>query len=169
VHEGALDAAVGQRDEPWGEPWAGAELWQAVVPADELRAARATLAVLPAAATLAAAASLTFAPETAELPPLARQDLPGWSAERQEIGSSDYRSPDVLTTTRAERAERVVRVAVAGVVRDVVGALRAHASQVQHATVLARPDGTVAGWYALSNGVLAPLLTHETYLVVPPG
>jgi N-acetyl-1-D-myo-inositol-2-amino-2-deoxy-alpha-D-glucopyranoside deacetylase len=170
VREGAPDAAVGSRD----EPWAGAELWQAVVPADELRAARATLAALPAAATLAAAAALTFPPETADLPPLARQDLPGWSAERQEIGSSDHRSPDVLPTVRADRPdradhpERVVRVAVAGVLRDVVGAMRAHASQVQHATVLAGPDGTVAGWYALSNGVLAPILTHETYLVVPP-
>lgn len=155
-------SGVRQRD----EPWAGAALWQAVVPADELRAARATLASLPAATALAAAASLTFSPQTAALPPLARHDLPGWSAERREDHSSVYRSPDEQP---AIRAERVVRVAVGGVVENVVSALRAHASQVQHATVLARPEGTVAGWYALSNGVLAPILTHETYLAVPPG
>jgi N-acetyl-1-D-myo-inositol-2-amino-2-deoxy-alpha-D-glucopyranoside deacetylase len=155
-------SGVGQRD----EPWAGAALWQAVVPADELRAARATLASLPAATALAAAASLTFSPQTSALPPLARHDLPGWSAVHQDVHSAAYRSPDEQP---AIRAERVVRVAVGGVVENVVAALRAHASQVQHATVLARPEGTVAGWYALSNGVLAPILTHETYLAVPPG
>jgi N-acetyl-1-D-myo-inositol-2-amino-2-deoxy-alpha-D-glucopyranoside deacetylase len=47
----------------------------------------------------------------------------------------------------------------------VTAAMRAHATQVQHATALARPEGPVAGWYALSNDVLAPILTTETYLV----
>lgn len=160
--ESGPDAAVGPHD----EPWAGAELWQAVVPADELRAARATLAALPQATARAVAASLTFPPQTAQLPPLAKHDLPGWSAERQETGSPSYRPPDEQPITRAGR---VVRVAVVDVLPELVGALRAHATQVQEATVLARPEGTVAGWYALSNGVLAPILTHETYLVVPPG
>jgi N-acetyl-1-D-myo-inositol-2-amino-2-deoxy-alpha-D-glucopyranoside deacetylase len=63
----------------------------------------------------------------------------------------------------------MVRVGVAGSVGRVVAGLRAHASQVQHVTVLARPEGAVAGWYALSNGVLAPILTFETYLVGPAG
>ncbi|GAA4723691.1 hypothetical protein [Promicromonospora umidemergens] len=88
------------------------------------------------------------------------------SAERQEIGSSGYRSPDELPITRSGQ---VVRVRTGGVVGRVVGALRAHATQVQHATELARPDGAVAGWYALSNDVLAPILTVETYLAVEVG
>jgi len=161
--------AVGQRD----APWAGAELWQAVAPAAEARQARATLAALPAARTLAAAEGLTFAASDEPLPPLAREDLGAWSAERQEIGTSDYRSPDDLPITRADgrargHAGEVVRVDVLPVLGRVVGAMRAHATQVQHATALARPEGPVAGWYALSNGVLAPILASETYLVVPP-
>jgi N-acetyl-1-D-myo-inositol-2-amino-2-deoxy-alpha-D-glucopyranoside deacetylase len=160
--EGAPDVVVGR----WDEPWAGAELWQAVVPADELCQARATLAALPAATGLAAAEALTFPDPTAPLPPLAKPDLTAWSADGQVIGSSGGRSPDVLPITRSGR---MVRVGVAGSVGRVVAGLRAHASQVQHATVLARPEGAVAGWYALSNGVLAPILTFETYLVGPAG
>jgi N-acetyl-1-D-myo-inositol-2-amino-2-deoxy-alpha-D-glucopyranoside deacetylase len=160
--EGAPDPVVGR----WDEPWAGAELWQAVAPADELREARATLAALPEATGLAAAEALTFPDPTAPLPPLAKPDLSAWSADGQVIGSSSGRSPDVLPITRSGR---VVRVGVAGIVGRVVAGLRAHASQVQHATVLTRPEGTVAGWYALSNGVLAPILTFETYLVGPAG
>ncbi|MFD6140107.1 PIG-L family deacetylase [Promicromonospora sp. NPDC060271] len=161
-------AAVGQR----AEPWAGAELWQAVAPADEVRQARATLAALPEAVTLAAAGGLTFADPDEDLPPYAKPDLE-WSAERQEIGTSDYRSPDDLPTTRVDGfargdGSRVVRVEALGVLGPVVEAMRAHATQVQHATALARPEGPVAGWYALSNGVLAPILGHETYLVVAP-
>jgi N-acetyl-1-D-myo-inositol-2-amino-2-deoxy-alpha-D-glucopyranoside deacetylase len=158
--EGTPASGVGQRD----EPWADAELWQAVVAADELREARARLAALPEAMTLAAAHKLTFPPPKDPLPPLAQENLNVWSAERQVIGSSSYRSPDILPTTSIGRS-RVVRVEVGGVVENVVAALRAHASQVQHATALARPEGPVAGWYALSNDVLAPILTTETYLV----
>lgn len=52
----------------------------------------------------------------AEVHPTAAADLPGVlaqllterSAERQEVGSSDYRSPDVLPTTRAARRSVVV-------------------------------------------------------------
>ena len=61
-----------------------------------------------------------------------------------------------------------MRVDAWPVLGRVVGALRAHATQVQYATALARPEGPVAGWYALSNGVLAPILTTETYLVAGP-
>ncbi|MDR7384233.1 PIG-L family deacetylase [Promicromonospora iranensis] len=162
VGEGAPDAVV----ERWAAPWAGAELWQAVVPADELRSARATLAAHPEATALTAPESLTFPDPTVPLPPLARPDLAAWSAEGQVVGSSGCRSSDVLPITRSGR---VVRVDIAGVVGRVVGGLRAHASQVQHATVLARPEDVVAGWYALSNGVLAPILTFETYLVGSTG
>ncbi|MFD2793105.1 PIG-L family deacetylase [Promicromonospora vindobonensis] len=160
--EGEPGAVVGR----WDEPWAGAELWQAVAPADELREARATLAALPAAVALAAAEGLTFAAPEDELPSLARSGLTVRTAGRQEIGSPDYRSPDTLPITRSGP---VVRVQVGAVVGRVVGALRAHATQVQHATWLARPDGPVAGWYALSNGVLAPILTVETYLAGETG
>ncbi|GAB2494722.1 N-acetyl-1-D-myo-inositol-2-amino-2-deoxy-alpha-D -glucopyranoside deacetylase [Promicromonospora xylanilytica] len=158
---GGPGAVVGRR----GLPWAGAELWQAVAPADELRAARATLAAMPDAVTLAAAEGLTFAPPE-HLPPLARRGLTVRSAERQEIGSPSCRLPDELPITRSGQ---VVRMHTGGVVGSVVGALRAHATQVQHATGLARPEGAVAGWYALSNDVLAPILTVETYLVAEIG
>lgn len=133
-------AAVGQRD----EPWARAALWQAVAPAAEVRQARATLVGLPEAAALAAAEALTFADPHEDLPPLAKEQL----------GSA---------------GERVVRVDVGPVLERLVGAMRAHATQVQHATALERPAGPVAGWYALSNDVLAPILTAETYQVIPPG
>lgn len=158
---GAPASGVGQRV----EPWAGAELWQAVVPAAELREARATLAALPEAVTLAAAEALTFANPADPLPPMAKADLTDWPAERQEIGGSGYRAPGALPITRSGW---VVRVPVGAVIDPVVGALRAHATQVQHATALARPEGLLAGWYALSNNVLAAILTTETYLVDGP-
>jgi N-acetyl-1-D-myo-inositol-2-amino-2-deoxy-alpha-D-glucopyranoside deacetylase len=160
--EGEPGAAVGR----WDEPWAGAELWQAVAPEAELREARATLAALPEAVALATAEALTFAAPEGGLPPLAKSGLTVWSAERQEIGSPGDRSPDELPITRSGP---VVRVQVGAVVGRVVGALGAHATQVQHATGLARPCGAVAGWYALSNGVLAPILTVETYLAGEAG
>ncbi|MFI2366137.1 PIG-L family deacetylase [Promicromonospora sp. NPDC019610] len=170
VRGGGRGRGVGSRD----EPWAGAELWQLVAPAAEVRTARATLAGLPEATALAATAGLTFADPAEDLPPFARDDLPERSAERQVTGSSGYRSPDELPITSVGRrsgrsdGERVVRVDVGGVLGRVVAAMRAHATQVQHATALARPEGPVAGWYALSNGVLAPILTTETYAVVDP-
>jgi len=131
---------VGRRD----APWAGAELWEAAAPAARVRQARATLGALPDARSLAAAEGLTFADPDESLPPLAKEDLDG-------AGS------------------RVVRVDVRPVLGRMVGAMRAHATQVQHATVLARPVGPVAGWYALSNDVLAPILADKTYVAVAPG
>lgn len=44
----------------------------------------------------------------ADLPGVLARVLAEWSAERQVIGSSDYRSPDVLPTTRAARRSVVV-------------------------------------------------------------
>lgn len=159
VRGGEAADGVGRRD----EPWAGAELWQAVAPVAEVRAARATLAGLPAALTLAAEHDLTLPPPDGALPPFAKDDLPGWSAEGQVIGTSDDRSPDGLPITRQGQ---VARVDIRSVVGRVVGAMRAHATQVQHATALSRAEVPVAGWYALSSGVLAPILTTETYVVV---
>ncbi|GAA2229057.1 hypothetical protein GCM10010413_27000 [Promicromonospora sukumoe] len=150
---------------PGGEPWAGAELWQAVAPADEVRAARATLAALPAALALVAEHGLTLPPLDDALPPFAKDDLPAWSAEGQVIGTSGDRSSDILPIVRRGP---VARMDVRGVLGRVVQAMRAHATQVQHVTVLTPAEGPVAGWYALSNGVLAPILTTETYLVVDP-
>jgi N-acetyl-1-D-myo-inositol-2-amino-2-deoxy-alpha-D-glucopyranoside deacetylase len=174
VRGGEYGSGVGRWDEPvrggehgsgvgrWDEPWAGAELWQAVAPAVEVRAARATLAGLPEAQALAAAHALTLPDPAEDLPPFAKEDLPEWSAEGQVVGSSDYRSPDGLPITRIGP---VVRVDVRGLVGWVVAAMRAHATQVQHADALPETVGAVAGWYALSNGVLAPILTTETYAV----
>ncbi|MGW2095818.1 PIG-L family deacetylase [Promicromonospora sukumoe] len=161
AREGEPGGGVGRRD----EPWAGAELWQAVAPVAEVRAARATLAGLPAARALAAEHGLTVPPPDDALPPFAKDDLPGWPAEGQVIGTSDDRSPDGLPITRRGQ---VARVDIGAVVGRVVEAMRAHATQVQHATALSRAEGPVAGWYALSNGVLAPILTTETYVVVDP-
>ncbi|MFC4631950.1 PIG-L family deacetylase [Promicromonospora alba] len=153
---------VGQRD----EPWADAELWQAVAPAAELREARATLAATPAARVLAAAEGLTFADPDGDLPPYAKPDLDMRPAERQGSGTSGNPAPDELPITRVGR---VARVDVRPVIGRVADGMRAHASQVQHATALARPGGPLAGWYALSNDVLAPILPTETYLVGTPG
>lgn len=159
--ESTPDPGVGQ----WDEPWADAELWQAVVPASELREARATLAALPEAVTLAAAEGLTFADPDEDLPPYAKPDPDMWSAERQGSGTPGSRTSGDLPITRAGR---VARLDVRPLIGRVVEGMRAHASQVQHATALARPEGPIAGWYALSNDVLAPILTTETYLVSTP-
>jgi N-acetyl-1-D-myo-inositol-2-amino-2-deoxy-alpha-D-glucopyranoside deacetylase len=129
---GEPGAGVGRQE----EPWAGAELWQAVAPAAEVREARAMLAALPEAGALAAADGLTFADPDEDLPPFAKEDL--------------------------DAAAQVVRVDVGPVLDRVTAAMRAHATQVQHAAALARPAGPVAGWYALSNNVLAPILATET-------
>lgn len=158
AREGEPATGVGQRD----EPWAGAELWQAVAPAAAVREARARLAAIPAARALAAAEGLAFADPDEDLPPYAKPDLDVRSAERQELGTPGCTASDEPPIIRVGR---VARVDVRPVVGRVVEGMRAHASQVQHATALARPEGPLAGWYALSNDVLAPILTTETYLV----
>jgi N-acetyl-1-D-myo-inositol-2-amino-2-deoxy-alpha-D-glucopyranoside deacetylase len=131
-----------------GDPWTVAELWQAVAPSAALRAARRALAAEPHALRLADAAGLRLPDPDEALPPLARHD--------------------------AELTEGAVRaVDVAPVLDRVLAAMRAHATQVQHATGSApagASGGTAAllGWYALSNDVLAPVLPHETFLVSRP-
>ncbi|WP_423463270.1 PIG-L family deacetylase [Promicromonospora sp. MS192] len=177
----ALELAAGPAVRQ-GQPWDGPELWQAVAPAAEVRAARATLAALPEARELATTHALTLLDPYEPLPPLAKPTLDAcwlapepadpqpWSAEGQVIGTPGYRSPDDLPITRFGGAAGpgAVRVDVRPVLGRVVAALRAHATQVQHATALPHAEGAVVGWYALSNDVLAPLLADETYLVTRP-
>jgi N-acetyl-1-D-myo-inositol-2-amino-2-deoxy-alpha-D-glucopyranoside deacetylase len=139
----ALELAADPAAEPAGrplpgEPWV-ADLWQVVAADVEVRAARRALAADGAARALAARAGLTFADPDEALPPVARP---------------------------AASLGDVVEVEVAPVLDRVLGALRAHATQVQHAQASPVPcDGGVLGWYALSNGVLAPLTARETYAV----
>ncbi|ACZ29994.1 LmbE family protein [Xylanimonas cellulosilytica DSM 15894] len=130
-------------------PWA-AELWVRVAAAGELRRERAALAGHPGARALADATGLTFPAAEEALPPVARDDA---------------------AIAALAVAGRVVEVDVAPVLGDVVAALRAHATQVQHARALdpsrdQSPDRRLLGWYALSNGVLAPIGRAETYQVV---
>ncbi|KRD35070.1 hypothetical protein ASE27_16675 [Oerskovia sp. Root918] len=144
--------AVGVGGARAGDPSAGhdLELWQSVVPAEVARAARRELAVLPGVATLRAEhPELTLPDPDEPLPPVAKTGL-----------------------------EEVVVVEVRPVLGAVVGALRAHATQVQHVGVaLGSGDGDptgegdqggaaeVLGWYALSNDVLAALPSREFYTV----
>jgi len=129
--------------------WDGPELWQAVVPADLARAARRELADLPGVRSLLDEhPELSLPDPDEELPPVAKEGL-----------------------------EHLVVVDVAPVLGAVVGALRAHATQVQHVGTV--PSGErrgapapgaprqVLGWYALSNDVLAALPSREFYTVVP--
>ncbi|MEU2199605.1 PIG-L family deacetylase [Isoptericola sp. NPDC019482] len=130
-----------------GEPWAEAALWRAVTPSAALRAGRRSLGAASAAAELATRAGLTFPDPDEDLPPLAHHD-----AELDDAG------PHGLE-----------RVDVAPVLDRVLAAMRAHATQVQHATRApeAGADDALLGWYALSNAVLAPVLAQEHYLVAP--
>lgn len=142
----ALDLAADPVAPLPGEPWS-ADLWQAVAPAHELRAAREELAGSPTARALAGRAGLTFPLPDGALPPVAR-----------DAGELDGRTADVATGPVLDR---------------LLEAMRAHATQVQHARALppaeagARGAGVV-GCYALSNGVLAPVLAHESYLTSTP-
>ncbi|WP_408632817.1 PIG-L family deacetylase [Myceligenerans pegani] len=115
-------------------PWVP-ELWQAVAPADEVRAARRTLARSREARAAVVGHGLVLPDPAEPLPPFAKDDLPG----------------------------RVERVDVAPVLDRVLAAMRAHATQVQHVTHAPAPG--ILGFYALSNGVLAPVPEHQTYLV----
>lgn len=119
------------------------ELWRAVAPAESLRAARRTLAGSEAARAVVAERGLTLPDPGEDLPSLARADL--------------------ATREGADQDPAVSRIAVAPVIGRVLEAMRAHATQIQHATYA--PAGGVLGYYALSNGVLMPLLDEETYLV----
>ncbi len=142
----ALDLAGDPAAPLPGEPWS-ADLWQAVAPAHELRAARESLAESPTVRALADRAGLAFPAPDGALPPVARgvDELDG----------------------------RTAAVAARPVLDRLLGAMRAHATQVQHALALppteaGGPVPGVVGCYALSNGVLAPVLAHESYLTSAP-
>ncbi len=60
-----------------------------------------------------------------------------------------------------------VRVDVRPVAGQVVGALGAHATQVQAVRMLSGADGAALGCFALSDAVVQPLLADEAYRVAP--
>lgn len=60
-----------------------------------------------------------------------------------------------------------LEVDVAPVRAQVLGAMRAHATQVQAVEAVADPAGGVVAWFALSNAVLQPVLAREAYRVAP--
>jgi N-acetyl-1-D-myo-inositol-2-amino-2-deoxy-alpha-D-glucopyranoside deacetylase len=130
------------------EPCQAPQLWQSVVPADVARAARRELGTLEDVRRLLESTPGLALPDPDEaLPPVAKESLGD-----------------------------VVVVEVGPVLDAVVGALRAHATQVQHVgTARTGTDpgraGTtsdgVLGWYALSNDVLAALPSREFYSVPP--
>ncbi|GAA3207747.1 PIG-L family deacetylase [Oerskovia jenensis] len=124
-------------------------LWESVVPAGTARAARRELAALEGVqALLAEHPELTLPDPQEELPPVAKDGL-----------------------------DEVVVVEVVPVLDAVTGALRAHATQVQHVGTVptgagrgvgsSETPGGVLGWYALSNDVLAALPSREFYTVAP--
>lgn len=145
AHEVAV-RGVGLAAEPAadGTPgWQVEELWAAVVPADDLRAARRELVTLPGGAVPGLVAP---DPDEPVLPPVATW----WPVAAAPAGA---------------RAG-LVGVDVRPVLERVTAALRAHETQVQAVAPL--PGRWVAGRCALSNDVLLPILVRETYAVVPP-
>ncbi len=145
----ALELAADPGARVPGRPWAGAQRWEPVVAESRLRSARRSLADDPGARRLVAEDGLTLPDPEEPLPPVA--------------------VADVVLDDLARRG-RLVAVDTTAVLDRVVGALRAHATQVQHVTAV--PTGAttglgadIVGRYALSNGVLAPLLARETYAV----
>ncbi len=116
-------------------PGPGPELWEIVIPDDAARAARAALASSPRVADL-----------------LAREP-------RLALPAVD--APYPAAVRPASELDGAVVVELAPVLAQVLTAMGAHATQIQHATAA---DGEgVVGWYALSNGVLAPLPSQEFY------
>ncbi|MGO1315457.1 MAG: PIG-L family deacetylase [Cellulomonadaceae bacterium] len=100
-------------------------------------------------------------------------------AERRALTAADWIAPEATGLERPDADGALPPVAddarpvVLGVdvlaVRDqVLGAMCAHATQIQH--VQAAPAGAaLAGCYALSNDVLAPITAWETYAGAPSG
>lgn len=118
-------------------------LWLSVAPESAVRDARRALAQDAAVQALVAAdPALTLPDPDEDLPPFARPDA----------------------TLRG-----LLAVPVAPVLDEVLGALRAHATQVRNASAAQALPGVPAqvGRYALSNDVLAPVPSHEFY--VPSG
>ncbi|MCA5892398.1 PIG-L family deacetylase [Isoptericola sp. NEAU-Y5] len=124
-----------------GDPWT-AELWEAVVPESEARAARRALAADPAVRRLATVEGLDLPDAAGPLPPVAKRAV--------ELAG-----------------RQIVRIEVAPVLDALLAAMRAHATQVQHVAACAADDGdgpVLLGRYALSNAVLAPIGVRETYV-----
>jgi len=128
-----------------GEPWRAPQRWEAVMTETQLREARRAMATAPGLADLAQRAGLTFPDPDEALPPVA--------------------------VPEAGLGEAVV-VPVVPVLGRVLRALRSYATQVQQVHELREPvplagvpHGRLLGCYALSNGVLAPLVDRETYAV----
>ena len=119
-----------------------AVLWTAV-PDDVLRAAHGALADLPVVRRV--------------------------RDERPTLTLPDPAGP--LPSVAVDPAQVDVRVDVAAVLERVADALRAHATQVGSValgpTVPLADDVALAGCYALSHDVLAPLLTVEAYRYAP--
>ncbi|PRZ07758.1 N-acetyl-1-D-myo-inositol-2-amino-2-deoxy-alpha-D-glucopyranoside deacetylase [Isoptericola sp. CG 20/1183] len=130
----ALELATDPTAAVGGEPWRVPERWEVVEPAEDLRSARRALASDPSVRRLADDHGLMLPDPDGDLPPVA-------------VPAADL----LATATRT--------VDVAPVLDRVLAALAAHATQVQHAgrTTPAAGPGVVAR-YALSNGVLAPVL-----------
>ncbi|WP_066584803.1 N-acetyl-1-D-myo-inositol-2-amino-2-deoxy-alpha-D-glucopyranoside deacetylase [Cellulomonas timonensis] len=144
AHEVATEAVRLAADPAW-EPEAGAPHTTPVV----LWAAQGESALRQAYAALAA--------EPAE---------PGQHSAQPALAVPDPDGPLPSVAVPDEEVDLVVDVAP--VLPAVVGALRAHATQV-HALARVSPgaDPVVLGQYALSNDVLAPLLSAEGYRLAP--
>ncbi|SDC53662.1 N-acetyl-1-D-myo-inositol-2-amino-2-deoxy-alpha-D-glucopyranoside deacetylase [Sanguibacter gelidistatuariae] len=116
------------------------DVWWAVIPAPVVRGARAALREL----------SLRDPELAGLLAGSATAELPG----------------DALPAAAAPGLPVVAMIDGAPVADRVEAALRAHATQVHWIHRLAAGSGAgvgLAGWYALSNDVLVPWLTHEHY------
>jgi len=139
------------------------ELWCVVQPADDVRAARRALAASPEVADLRgsrpAGTELALPdPDEPVLPPVSTW----WPADAAALAA---RLPGL------EPGPELVVVPVRPVLDRWVGALRAHATQVQAVAVApVAEDEVLVGRYALSNDVLAPLLAAEHYATfgLPP-
>jgi len=136
-------------------------LWCVVQPTDDVRAARRSLGASPEVADLRSSrpAGTELAvpdPDEPVLPPVSTW----WPADAAALAA---RLPGF------EAGAGLVVVPVRPVLDRWVGALRAHATQVQAVAVTPAADGeALVGRYALSNDVLAPLLAAEHYATFSP-
>ncbi|MFC8732298.1 PIG-L family deacetylase [Luteimicrobium sp. NPDC057192] len=136
-------------------------LWCVVQPAADVRAARRALAASAEVADLLrarpAGTGLSLPdPDEPVLPPVSTW----WPADAPTLAE---RLPGL------EAGPGLVVVPVGPVLDRVAGALRAHATQVQAVAVTPAAEGeALVGRYALSNDVLAPLLTAERYATFSP-
>ncbi len=87
--------------------------------------------------------------------------------DRSTVTLPDPAGP--LPSVAVPEALLALQVDVAPVLDRLVGALRAHRTQVQAVGVEREPDpgSAILGCYALSNGVLAPVLRRESFRFAP--